>query len=390
MQIPSTLALILAGGEGSRLKSLTEDRVKPALPVGGTFRLIDIALSNLAHSHLADVGLIEQFLPHALNSYLAAGRPWDLDRNHGGLQVLPPFEGGPGEGFATGNADSIHRQRTFIRGFGADHVLILSADHLYTMNFLDVLDTHVTAGADLTVVTTQISEDASRYGVVQVDEQGNVTRFDYKPDQPEGHLVATEVFVYRTGALLDALDLLLERDGELGDYGEQLVPWFVENLKVVEHRHEGYWMDLGTLQSYWTANLQLLDGDGATLDDPAWRIYSALPQLPPARVLEGAEVRDSMLSAGSRVEGAVTHSVIGANAVIEAGATVIDSVVLDGARIGPGVSLVNCIVTIGAEVAGGSVRGSVDCVTLIGPDGLIDERAPLDQDAELPRGFAAR
>ena len=156
-----------------RLKSLTDERVKPALPVGGTFRLIDIALSNLAHSHLADVGLIEQFLPHALNSYLAAGRPWDLDRNHGGLQVLPPFEGGPGEGFASGNADSIHRQRTFIRGFGADHVLILSADHLYTMNFLDVLETHVTAGADLTIVTTLINEDASRYGVVQADGEGN-------------------------------------------------------------------------------------------------------------------------------------------------------------------------------------------------------------------------
>ena len=387
MHIPRTLALILAGGKGSRLKSLTEERVKPALPVGGTFRLIDIALSNLAHSHLSDVGLIEQFLPHALNEYLSAGRPWDLDRNHGGLQVLLPFEGGPGEGFATGNADSIHRHRTFIRKHGTDHVLILSADHLYTMNFLDVLDTHVDEDADLTIVTTLIAEKASRYGVVQVDEDGRVTRFDYKPEHPEGNLVTTEVFLYKTEALLDALDLLKERDGELGDYGEQLVPWFVEHKKVVEHRHDGYWLDLGTIQSYWTANLQLLDGDGATLDDPTWRIYSALPQLPPARVVDTAEVRNAMLSSGCRVEGTVIHSVIGAGVTVHEGATVTDSVVLDGATIGPGVSLINCIVSIGAEVTGGSIRGSAEHVTLIGPDGLVDEREPLDQEAELPRGF---
>lgn len=387
MRIPRTLALILAGGEGSRLQSLTDDRVKPALPVGGTFRLIDVALSNLAHSHLTHVGIVEQFLPHALNSYLAAGRPWDLDRNHGGLQLLPPFEGGPGEGFASGNADSIYRQRRYIRGFGADHVLILSADHLYTMNFLDALDTHVNADADLTVVTTRIAEKPTRYGVVQVDADGRVTAFDYKPDHPRGNLVATEVFLYKTEALLDALDVLVERDGELGDYGEQLVPWFVEHKSVVEHRHEGYWLDLGTLQSYWTANLQLIDGDGASLDDPTWRIYSAAPQLPPARVGSGAEVEDSLLSAGSRVDGTVRHSVIGTAAQVDEGATVTDSVLLDGARIGAGVSLTNCIVGMGAQVSGGSARGSTDAVTLIGPDGLVDTREPLDRDAVLPRGF---
>ena len=236
-------------------------------------------------------------------------------------------------------------------------------------------------------MTTLIAEKASRYGVVQVDEDGRVTRFDYKPEHPEGNLVTTEVFLYKTEALLDALDLLKERDGELGDYGEQLVPWFVEHKKVVEHRHDGYWLDLGTIQSYWTANLQLLDGDGATLDDPTWRIYSALHQLPPARVVDTAEVRNAMLSSGCRVEGTVIHSVIGAGVTVHEGATVTDSVVLDGATIGPGVSLINCIVSIGAEVTGGSIRGSAEHVTLIGPDGLVDEREPLDQEAELPRGF---
>ncbi|AQP45615.1 glucose-1-phosphate adenylyltransferase family protein [Tessaracoccus flavus] len=387
MHIPRTYALILAGGEGSRLEGLTDAKPKPVLPVGGTFRLIDISLSNLAQSHLSDIGIVEQYLPHSLNTYLSAGRPWDLDRNHGGLEVLAPFEGGPGEGFAKGNADSIYRQREVIRAFDPEYVLVLSADHLYTMNFLDVLSTHIEKEADLTIVTTLVDEDPSRYGVVQVDDAGTVTRFDYKPDDPEGRLVATEVFVYTASQLLAALEELTADGGELEDYGDQLIPWFVEHRKVVEHRHDDYWLDLGTLQSYWTANLQILDGNGVVLDDPRWRIYSALPQLPPARVMGGAEVHDSLLSSGSVVEGEVRHSVIGSAAIIEAGATVVDSVVLDGARIGPGVSLVNCIVDEGAQVTGGSQRGTGDTVTLIGDDGLIDTRQPLDPEAALPRGF---
>lgn len=387
MHIPRTYALILAGGEGSRLEGLTDAKPKPVLPVGGTFRLIDISLSNLAQSHLTDIGIVEQYLPHSLNRYLSAGRPWDLDRNHGGLEVLAPFEGGPGEGFANGNADSIYRQREVIRAFDPEYVLVLSADHLYTMNFLDVLNTHIEKGADLTIVTTLVDENPSRYGVVQVDDAGSVTRFDYKPDDPEGRLVATEVFVYTASELLGALEELTADGGELEDYGDQLIPWFVEHRTVVEHRHDDYWLDLGTLQSYWTANLQIIDGDGVVLDDPRWRIYSALPQLPPARVMGGAEVHDSLLSAGSVVEGEVRHSIIGSAATVEAGARVVDSVVLDGARIGPGVALVNCIVDMGAQVTGGSQRGTTDAVTLIGADGVIDTRQPLDPEATLPRDF---
>lgn len=388
MRIPRTLALILAGGKGSRLSSLTEQRVKPVLPVGGTYRLIDVSLSNLAHSHISDVGLIQQYLPHGLNDYLANGRPWDLDRSHGGLKVLPPFTGGDGEGFAQGNADSIYRQRDYIADHPSDYVLVLSADHLYTMNYLDVIDSHQRSQADLTIVTTEINESASRYGVVGVDNSGRVSSFDYKPDEPNGSLVATEVFLYTTEVLLEALDTLVETTGQLEDYGHDLVPYFVEKHKVMEHRHHGYWLDLGTLQSYWTANLQLLDGDGAILDDPDWPIYSAMPQLSPARILRGAKVADSMISAGACVEGTVQHSVIGPRVTIEAGASVKDSVVLDGARIGTGVELINCIVDHGAEVRGGSSRGSADAVTLIGSDGNIDERDRFDYSALLPRGFA--
>ena len=227
MRIPRTLAIILAGGQGSRLGALTQNRVKPALPVGGTYRLIDISLSNLHHSHISDVWIVEQYLPHSLNEYLAQGRPWDLDRNHGRLQFLTPFEGGHGEGFAHGNSDSLWRQRHRIAEFDADLVLVLSADHLYTCNFLDVIDTHLDLGADLTLVTTQVDERPSRYGVVQVTDNGIVTGFDYKPDDPRGQIVSAEIFCYSADVLLSALDELHESLGELGDYGDDLIPHFV-------------------------------------------------------------------------------------------------------------------------------------------------------------------
>ena len=384
MRIPRTLALVLAGGKGSRMGCLTEDRPKPTLPVGGTYRLIDISLSNLAHSHISHIGLVQQYLPHPLNNYVSAGRPWDLDRNHGGLQVLPPFEGGPGEGFAEGNADAVHRQRDIIREHDPEIVIVLSADHLYTMNFLEAITTHLDHDADLTIVTTQVEESAARYGVVTVDDAGRVTDFEYKPDEPSGNLVTTEVFLYRASTLLETLDRLHAEVGELGDYGEHLVPWLVENATVVEHRHTGYWMDLGTLQSYWTANMHLVDGEGVTLDDPEWLIHSAQPQLPPARVVAGASVTDSLLASGSCVAGTVTRSIVGTGATVDEGATVVRSVLMDGARIGPGVTLTNCIVATGAQVTGGSHRGSEDAVTVIGPDGLVADRTELDDAAMLP------
>ena len=375
MRIPRTLAIVLAGGKGSRLGSLTDDTVKPALPFAGPYRLIDIALSNLAHSHISDVWIAEQYLPHSLNDHLAQGRPWDLDRLHGGLQVLAPFEGATGEGMAQGNSDTLWRHRERIRSFGADHVLVLSADHVYTLDFLEVMATHTTSDADLTVVTTRVDEDPSSFSVVQVDDSGRVIDFDYKPDEPQGNLVAAEVFLYRAQTLLDALDELGGKTGGLGDYGEDLLPHLVSTRLVVEHRLDGYWRDLGTIDSYWRAHMEILDGNGAILDDPAWPIWTAQPQLVPARIEPEASVRGSMVSSGSRVSGSVEHSILGPAVVVEEGASVVDSVVLHGAHIGPGVELVRCVVATGARVVGGTRRGSEDRVTLIGPDGTITDRA---------------
>ncbi len=386
MRIPRTLALVLAGGKGSRLGALTENKVKPALPVAGTYRLVDVALSNLAHSHISDVWVVQQYLPHSLNRHLANGRPWDLDRTHGGLQVLPPYEGAEGEGFAEGNADSLYRQKDLIRDFAPDLVLVLSADHLYTINFLDVVDTHLQRGADLTMVTTVVDEDPSRYGVVQADDDGRVTGFDYKPERPEGRLVAGEMFLYDAQQLLAALEELHEQQGQLEDYGHDLVPWFVAHRTVVEHRLQGYWMDLGTLQSYWTAHLQVLDGEGVTLDDPDWPILSAQPQRVPARIEGGADVRRSMVAAGATVHGTVEHSVLGPGVVVEEGATVRHSVLLDGVRVAAGARLENVVADMGAGIPAGT-HGGPGAVTLLDGSGALSVTEEFDRRAVLPRGF---
>ena len=386
MRIPRILALVLAGGKGSRLGALTEKKVKPALPVAGTYRLIDVSMSNLAHSYVSDVWVVQQYLPHGLNQHLANGRPWDLDRSHGGLQVLPPYQGTEGEGFAQGNTDSLYRQKDLIRDFRPDLVLVLSADHLYTLNFLDVVDTHLEQGADLTMVTTLVEEDASRYGVVRADGAGRVTGFAYKPERPEGRLVAAEIFLYDAQALLESLDLLHEREEKLEDYGDDLLPWFVAHRTVVEHRLDGYWIDMGTLQAYWTAHLQLLDGDGAVLDDSGWPILSAQPQLLPARVAASADVHRSLLAAGSQVHGTVEHSVLGPGVVVEEGATVRDSVLLDGVRVSAGATLHNVVADTGAEIPGGE-HGSAGCVTLIDETGAVWTTEEFDRGAVLPRGF---
>lgn len=387
MRIPRTMAMVLAGGKGSRLDALTEHRVKPALPVAGTYRLIDISMSNLMHSHLSDVWVIEQYLPHTLNRHLSNGRPWDFDRTHGGLHVLPPFQGAEGEGFPQGNSDSLLRQKQTIREFDPDLVLVLSADHLYTLNFLDVIDAHERQRADLTLVTTRVDEDPSRYSVVSTDGQGRVTQFAYKPEDPQGQIVAAEMFLFDGPQLIEALEDLQEAEGGLEDYGHDLIPWFVQRRKVVEHRMDGYWMDLGTLQSYWTAQLQILDGDGAVLDDPQWPIVSGQPQLLPARIAASAEVSESLISAGSRIRGTVEHSVLSPGVVVEEGAVVRHSVLLDGVRVGAGVQLENVIVDAGAEIAGGSKRGTAEAVTLIGADGRVAVTERFDRSATLPSGF---
>jgi glucose-1-phosphate adenylyltransferase len=295
MSHPKVLALILAGGKGSRLGTLTATRAKPALPVRRRLPPDRLPLSSCVHSGLADVWVVEQFQPHELNDHLLNGRPWDLDRNTGGLRILPPFTGHAEEdghgGWAEGNADAIYRNRKFLQEFAADLIVVLSADHIYTLDLRDVLDRHQETGASVTMVTTEVPvEQASRFGVVQVDEEGRVARFDYKPERPEGGTVTTEVFVYDGPTLLETMDRLAARlgdegeDGEddlgdgarLKDFGDLLLPTLVEGGRARAYPHAGYWRDVGTVESYWEGHMDLLDAACPLRpDDPAWPVLTA-------------------------------------------------------------------------------------------------------------------
>ena len=358
---PRTLAVVLAGGAGSRMGALTERRAKPALPFGGTHRLIDFPLSNCANSGIHDVWVIQQYLPHALEDHLANGRPWDLDRTQGGLLILQPFTGGDEGGFHKGNADSLWRHRRLIGEFDADVVLVLSADAVYTFDYRDLIDAHLARQADVTMVTTRVGEDPGRFGVVAVEGDGRVRDFWYKPDDPPTDLVTIEVFAYRPQALMGTLDRLAEKDGELSDFGDGLLPELVAGGRAYEHRFDGYWRDVGTPDSYWEAHQDLLDrttvGD---LDDPGWPVRTTSTHRQPARIGPVASVSASLVGPGCRVDGRVVRSVLSPGVVVEEGAVVEAAVVLNEAVIRAGARVERAIVDLHAEVPGSAHVGSGD------------------------------
>ena len=383
MRLPKTLALILAGGVGGRLEVLTEARAKPVLPLGGTYHLIDVPLSNLAHSGLTEVWVLEQYRPHWLNEHLANGRPWDLDRTRGGLRVLSPYQGRRGEGFAEGNAASIHQHASFLREYGAELLLVLSADQLYRLDYREVIERHLEKEADLTLVTTEVDlGEASRLSVVGVGDGGRVQSFAYKPEKPASGVVAAEVFLYDAGVLLDTLDALAS-EGELGDYGERLLPHLVEAARVFAYPLEGYWRDLGTPQSYWGAHLDLLDERAFPLDDPDWPLLTRGLHGGPARLHREAVVDNGLVSPGCTVRGRVKRSVLGPGVVVEAGAEVEEAVVLEHVTLKAGSQVVNAVLDRGVVVGENARVGGEGELTLVGMNVRVEEGAVVAAGARL-------
>jgi glucose-1-phosphate adenylyltransferase len=388
------LVLVMAGGEGKRLEVLTEDRAKPSMPFAGLYRLIDFPLSNCVNSGLSDVWLVEQYESHSINEYVANGRPWDLDRTDGGLRLLPPYLGDEESGWHQGNADAVFKSKSLIEEFAPEHLVVLSADHIYQLDYRDVLTRHVDQKADLTMVTTKVpKEEAGRFGVVQVDE-GRVVRFEHKPDSPDSDLVTTEVFVFTWSKLIDVLDDFSKeasKDGgaesSLEDFGEQLIPRLVEDGNVHEFRHDAYWRDVGTIEAYWEAHMDLV-GPKTRLDlvDPAWPILTRGPTRAPAYVDEHAKVERSMLSPGCRVHGRVVSSVLSPGVIIEEGAEVHESVLLHGVVVKRGGSVQTAIVDAEVEIGEGATVGEARAsgrATGGPPDASAEEIAVVGMRADL-------
>lgn len=343
------LALVLAGGQGGRMDVLTQERAKPALPLAGVYRLIDLSLSNLRNSGISDVWLVVQFETQSISEVVAGGRPWDLDRTHGGLRIIPPQQSGEdaeGEWHA-GNADAIYQNRALIKAFAPDVLLVLSADHLYKLDFNDLIDAHLAGETGVTVVSTDVPiAQASNHGVVTVDRDGAISAFDYKPDDPPGNLVTTEIFAYDPGIVIETLERLAarkRREGASGsgleDFGHDLLPDLVERGLARDYRLDGYWKDVGRPETYFAAHMDLIaarPGKDLDLDDPGWPIFTLNPQRAPARFAASSRVADSLISPGCEIAGRVERSVLGPGVVVDEGAIVRDAVVFHDTEIRTG------------------------------------------------------
>jgi glucose-1-phosphate adenylyltransferase len=379
--------LVLAGGAGGRLDLLTRHRAKPAVPFGGTHRLVDFPLSNCLHAGMTDVWVVEQFNPVSLNDHLNNGRPWDLDRTTGGLLMLHPHRGDDREGWHQGTADALWRQAQLIREFGPDALVVVSADAVYRLDYERVVAEHRESGATATMVTTEVDQDdAGRYGVVEVAE-GRVTTYAYKPDDPSTSLVSNEVFVFDPTAVLDLLEELGEDAGADGleDLGDDVLPRIVADGGAREHRMTSYWRDVGTVEAYWEAHMDLLaDQPGIDLDDAAWPIRTRGGRLAGARLLPSCDLHDAIVAPGTVVGGSVSRSVLSSGVIVEAGAIVRDSVLLPGSRVVAGAHVVRSVIDDDVTVGAGAHVGGAGDLTLVGLQADVPDNAVLPAGSRYP------
>lgn len=328
--------MLLAGGQGSRLYVLTQHMAKPAVPFGGKYRIIDFPLSNCVNSGIDTVGVLTQYQPLVLNEYLGNGQPWDLDRIHGGVHVLPPYQSSLGAQWYKGTANAIYQNIPFVDRYDPEYVLILSGDHIYKMDYDKMLSFHKEKKADCTIAVLQVPmEEASRFGIMTADENGTIVDFEEKPKEPKSDLASMGVYIFSWKKLKQYLIDDENNVDSSKDFGKNIIPAMLgANEKMVAYPFEGYWKDVGTLDSLWEANMDLLNPNvPLELYDPNWKIYSRNPVMPPHYISAVANVQNSRVTEGCSVYGTVDFSVLFAGVTIEEGAVVRDSIVMPGAVI---------------------------------------------------------
>lgn len=360
-----TVAMILAGGQGSRLGVLTKKIAKPAVPFGSRYRIIDFPLSNCVNSGIERVGVLSQYMPLALNTYVGNGHPWDLDRNNCGAYILPPYQKSGSYDWYKGTANAIFQNMDFVDDFNPKYVLILSGDHIYKMNYAAMLKAHIENEADATLAVYEVPwEEASRFGILNTRDDDSITEFVEKPAKPESNLASMGVYIFNWQVLRKAL-IEDENDPESNnDFGKNIVPKLLnQGSKLFAYRFSGYWKDVGTIASLWETNMDILDKpEEINLVDRAWRIYSRNPIKPSHFIGPEAKVTDSAMTDGCRVYGTVAHSVLSDSVLIEKGAVVKDCVLLPGVVVKAGAHIERCIVDFGTVIgenvkAGANVDG---------------------------------
>ena len=329
------IAMLLAGGQGSRLGVLTSKVAKPAVAFGGKYRIIDFPLSNCINSGIDTVGVLTQYQPLRLNSHIGIGIPWDLDRNVGGVTVLPPYEKSTSSEWYTGTANAIYQNLEYMEQYNPEYVLILSGDHIYKMDYKIMLDYHKANNADITIAAMPVPiEEASRFGIVVTDSDNRITEFEEKPANPKSNLASMGIYIFSWKVLKDALIKLKDQNG--CDFGKHVIPYCFENNKrIFAYEYNGYWKDVGTLSSYWEANMELVDIIPVfNLYEEFWKIYTKTDAIPPQYVSSEGFIEKSIIGDGAEIYGKIFNSVIGSGVVIEEGAEVRDSIIMQDTVIG--------------------------------------------------------
>jgi len=352
------IAMLLAGGQGSRLGVLTQKVAKPAVSFGGKYRIIDFPLSNCINSGVDTVGVLTQYQPLRLNTHIGIGIPWDLDRNVGGVTILPPYEKSKGSDWYTGTANAIFQNLEYMETYNPDYVLILSGDHIYKMDYEVMLEYHKANNADVTIAAMPVPiEEASRFGIVITDEHNRITEFEEKPANPRSNLASMGIYIFSWPALKEALLALSEEPG--CDFGKHVIPYcHGKGERIFAYEYNGYWKDVGTLGSYWEANMELIDIiPEFNLYEEYWKIYTRSDIIPPQYIAPEAVIERSIIGEGTEIYGEVHNSVIGAGVTIEAGAVVKDSIVMRNSVIGAGAKVDKAIVAEDTAIGAGAELG---------------------------------
>lgn len=341
------VCMLLAGGQGSRLKALTRNTAKPAVPFGGKYRIIDFALSNATNSDIHDIGILTQYKPFRLNEHIGIGAAWDYDRTYGGLRLLSPFYSEEGGRWYDGTANAIYENMTYLDNLNPKYVLILSGDHIYKMNYNELLDVHIRKGAEATIAVMEVPwDEAPRFGIMNTDEEDRILEFEEKPAKPKSNLASMGIYIFNWPTLRKALIEDYKDKNSTYDFGHDIIPKMLKaQMPLYVYRFKGYWKDVGTIKSYWEANLDMIDpNNGLNIYEKNWRIYTSAKNLPPHFISQEAEVSNSLVNEACRVYGKVQHCVLFTNVTVEEGAEVRDSVILSDSVIQKGAKVVHAVV----------------------------------------------
>ena len=357
------IAMLLAGGQGSRLGVLTADVAKPAVAFGGKYRIIDFPLSNCINSGIDTVGVLTQYQPLRLNTHIGIGIPWDLDRNNGGVTILPPYERSNNSEWYTGTANAIYQNLRYMESYNPEYVLILSGDHIYKMDYEVMLDFHKKNKADVTIAAMPVPlEEASRFGIVIADEEKRITEFEEKPAQPRSNLASMGIYIFSWKVLKDALIEL--KDQQSCDFGKHIIPYcFEQEKRLFAYEFNGYWKDVGTLGSYWEANMELIDLiPEFNLYEEYWKIYTKSDTIEPQYIADTGHVERCIVGESSEIYGEVYNSVIGSNVYIGKGTIVRDSIIMKDTYIGDNATIDKSIIGESCELGNGVVLGIGEAV----------------------------